>query len=159
MPLHDHPNMTVFRYKKLSNLSKLIEGEFLVSSYEFVRDGNNNITKTTDDGKKIVKTYKSTRIINGGTPNTVMILKPTSGPTLHSFRCISKTAVFMDILGPPYNDTDRNCTYYEDESDLGAVEIPTTHADKTETWLTIAPHLDFPCFSRPYDLKNAKINI
>jgi hypothetical protein len=36
------------------------------------------------------------------------------GPTMHSFICLSDDAVFLDIIGPPYNDTDRKCTYYTD---------------------------------------------
>jgi hypothetical protein len=36
------------------------------------------------------------------------------GPTLHSFVCVSEEAVFIDIIGPPYNDDDRKCTYFSE---------------------------------------------
>ena len=42
---------------------------------------------------------------------------------LHSFYCISDEAIFMDIIGPPYNETDRTCTYYRDTSDMVGEEM------------------------------------
>ena len=74
-----------------------------------------------------MKCKKITRIITPDSPHSASVLKP-SGPTIHSFRALSDhtihsfralsdQVVFLDIIGPPYDDGDRNCTYYTDVSE------------------------------------------
>ncbi|KAJ3273938.1 hypothetical protein HDV01_003769 [Terramyces sp. JEL0728] len=93
MPLHDHPNMTVF--------FKLIKGEILVNS-----------NKDTLMARKISRVITPKSLYSG-------LKLDSQRMNLHSFYCLSDEAVFMDIIGPPYNETDRTCTYYE-ESGLAA---------------------------------------
>lgn len=33
---------------------------------------------------------------------------------MHSFRSLSDRVIFLDIIGPPYDEEDRNCKYYTD---------------------------------------------
>ncbi len=70
----------------------------LVSTYELIGDG-------------LCK--KISRIITPDHKDAYMVLHE-NGANMHSFICISDDAVFLDIIGPPYNDTDRKCTYYAD---------------------------------------------
>ncbi|KAJ3318186.1 hypothetical protein HDV06_000773 [Boothiomyces sp. JEL0866] len=93
MPLHDHPNMTVF--------FKLIKGEMLVNSYEI-------ISHDPIIAKKISRVITPKSLYSG-------LKLDSQRMNLHSFYCISDEAIFMDIIGPPYNDTDRTCTYYQDK--------------------------------------------
>ncbi|KAJ3260015.1 hypothetical protein HK103_001525 [Boothiomyces macroporosus] len=92
MPLHDHPNMTVF--------FKLIKGEMLVNSYEVI--SNDPII-----AKKISRVITPKSLYSG-------LKLDSQKNNLHSFYCISDEAIFMDIIGPPYNETDRTCTYYQE---------------------------------------------
>lgn len=46
-------------------------------------------------------------------PYSGMVLNSSSGPNMHSFICLSKKVIFMDIIGPPYNDSERSCIYYD----------------------------------------------
>jgi hypothetical protein len=98
MPLHDHPKMTVF--------IKVLSGKLLLSSYELIES----------DGKQL-KAKKITKIITPDMEDSFMILSPDQGPTMHRFVSLEENTVFLDIIGPPYNDEDRGCTYYEDESE------------------------------------------
>jgi len=120
MPLHDHPNMTVF--------IKLLQGELLLSTYQFSTDLQGHVESRIDStGREcifimiinqslVLKCKKITRIITPDSPHSASVLKP-SGPTIHSFRALSDQVVFLDIIGPPYDDGDRNCTYYTDVSE------------------------------------------
>lgn len=52
-----------------------------------------------------------------------------NGPTLHRFIGLSSRVIFIDIIGPPYDDENRHCTYYEDLS-----EIPSeSHVSKSSS--------------------------
>ena len=41
-----------------------------------------------------------------------MTISRNSGPSMHSFECVSDYAVIVDILGPPYGE-DRICRSYK----------------------------------------------
>lgn len=61
----------------------------------------------------VIKCKKMTRIITKASPFAISVLKPT-GPNMHSFRALSDKVIFLDIIGPPYDEGERNCTYYTD---------------------------------------------
>ena len=42
-----------------------------------------------------------------------MILYSHSGPSLHSYECLSEYAILLDIIGPPYGEN-RPCKYYQE---------------------------------------------
>jgi hypothetical protein len=142
MPLHDHPDMVVF--------FKLLRGELLVSTYEEVGDG-------------VCK--KISRIITADHKQSFFILQK-GGPTMHSFICLSEDAVFLDIIGLPYNDTDRKCTYYSDSTN----KTPVTREDTQQKYseyrhpdgrvfpldmvelVKITPiDIDYPCHTARYE--------
>ena len=137
MPLHDHPGMTVF--------IKLLEGEILLSTYEFVcLPGSQEPVKMMDaQGQEcrfsffskssllfyfwvtflVLKCKKMTHIITPTSPFHTSVLKPT-GPTMHSFRSLSDRVIFLDIIGPPYDEEDRNCNYYTDVAEQAPLPAP-----------------------------------
>jgi len=146
MPLHDHPNMTVF--------SKILFGAFLLSSYEFVLDAEGKPVQAFSRGLRSFKTRRTTQTIRAGSKNDILTIKPNTGHGLHSFKCVSDTAIFMDVLGPPYNETDRNCTYYEEipsnPHDHCRDEIELDELDPIEIWITVSPKVSFHANLREY---------
>lgn len=50
---------------------------------------------------------------------------------MHSFRALSEKVVFLDIIGPPYNDDERNCTYYSDMTEIPGSSIQPVCIDES----------------------------
>ena len=94
MPLHDHPNMTVF--------FKVLKGSLLLSQYQ-------EINKETRKYKKI------SRIVHA--PSEMMVLENGSW-SMHKFLILSDEAVVLDVIGPPYDDNENKCSYFEDQSEF-----------------------------------------
>ncbi|KAI8849592.1 hypothetical protein BC829DRAFT_391163 [Chytridium lagenaria] len=58
-------------------------------------------------------------VISSDSPDSLLIIRPDGGPNMHSFTAVSDYVVLLDIIGPPYNEDDRPCTYYK--------EVPLPH--------------------------------
>ena len=101
MPLHDHPKMTVF--------FKVMRGRILLSQYQVI----NQETK---------KYKKISRILEG--PSEMIVLEEGSW-TMHKFLILSEEAVVLDIIGPPYDDYERKCSYFQDQSEIPGNETVT----------------------------------
>jgi hypothetical protein len=94
IPLHDHPNMTVF--------SRVIEGLIHITSYDWLENPKrSNLAKLIRDEDV------------SSTTTSVGILYPTSHGNLHELRALRRS-VILDLLIPPYSARNhRNCTYYK----------------------------------------------
>lgn len=109
IPLHDHPEMTVF--------SRVMRGAVSVNSYDFV------------SGDKRVSRQHPLRVIEA--PATTAALYPRIR-NVHEFVAGENGVVILDVIVPPYDDENRRrpCTYYhveqQEKDDLVrlAVTIP-----------------------------------
>ena len=52
-----------------------------------------------------------THLLEDSRPSALAVVRPNHG-NLHSLRALTN-AVFFDIIGPPYDDDDRVCSYFE----------------------------------------------
>ncbi|KAJ3206754.1 hypothetical protein HDU67_007958 [Dinochytrium kinnereticum] len=124
MPTHDHPGMTVF--------SKIVSGALHVKTYEFCSDDDDylKLSSSPTSSASSTSTFSSTLnndscqgrpsrvsidgVITDDSPDSLLIIRPGGGPNMHSFTAVSDHVVLLDIIGPPYNDVDRLCTYYKE---------------------------------------------
>jgi hypothetical protein len=109
IPLHDHPNMTVF--------SRLIQGGLHITAYDWIEDE----AKEEDEEKaheqlrpnqSYAKLVRDEDIFSGIGPASSWTLYPRSHGNLHEFRAI-RFSVILDLLMPPYSPGEhRPCSYY-----------------------------------------------
>ncbi|KAK8287536.1 hypothetical protein V6Z12_D07G065200 [Gossypium hirsutum] len=104
IPLHDHPEMTVF--------SKVLYGSLHVKSYDWIEP--TCIRESTEPGCPQVRLARLVMDKVFTAPCRTSVLYPKSGGNLHCFTAVSPCAV-LDVLAPPYReDLGRKCTYYID---------------------------------------------
>ena len=90
IPLHDHPNMTVF--------TKVLHGSLRVFSCDFTCEKNTHAKVALDTVLEAPVTS---------------VLYPDEG-NLHMFEADSTSGcVILDLITPPYDGEERNCTYYK----------------------------------------------
>ncbi|RKO91594.1 hypothetical protein BDK51DRAFT_30841 [Blyttiomyces helicus] len=110
MPTHDHPQMMVF--------SKVIRGDLRVRTYQFAEDESGPHTVVDPESGELVKVRSAhasrTRTIPSTSPDSLLVIRPDGGPNMHSFTAASPEVMILDVIGPPYNLTDRPCTYYRE---------------------------------------------
>lgn len=102
IPLHNHPEMTVF--------NKLLLGTMHIKSYDWVDPLSPNYLASPSTSRlarmKANKTFTA--------PCDTSVLYPTSGGNIHEFTAVTPCAV-LDVMGPPYSKDDgRDCSYYKD---------------------------------------------
>uniref|UniRef100_A0A1J3ICM9 cysteine dioxygenase n=1 Tax=Noccaea caerulescens TaxID=107243 RepID=A0A1J3ICM9_NOCCA len=98
IPLHNHPEMTVF--------SKLLFGTMHIKSYDWVADSPQPSSDTRLAKVKVDSEFTA--------PCETCILYPADGGNMHCFTAKTACAV-LDVLGPPYSDpAGRHCSYYFD---------------------------------------------
>lgn len=122
IPLHNHPEMTVF--------SKLLLGSMHIKAYDWVdplsSDCSISPSKQMDGSSVRLAKLKANRTFTA--PCDTSVLYPTSGGNIHEFRAITPCAV-LDVIGPPYSKDDgRDCTYYQ-EALLDDEEIRKAQGD------------------------------
>ncbi|XVF30733.1 hypothetical protein REPUB_Repub16aG0083900 [Reevesia pubescens] len=101
IPLHNHPEMTVF--------SKLLLGKMHIKSYDWVDPLNS--MPPSQCAVRLAR-LKVDSIFTA--PCDTSVLYPTTGGNIHEFTAITPCAV-LDVLGPPYSKVhDRDCSYYKD---------------------------------------------
>ncbi|XP_047318844.1 plant cysteine oxidase 2-like [Impatiens glandulifera] len=102
IPLHNHPEMTVF--------SKLLLGTMHIKSYDWV-DTNNLVGMKPLSQLRLAR-LKADRSFTA--PCDTSVLYPTSGGNIHAFTALTPCLV-LDVLGPPYSKDDgRDCSFYVD---------------------------------------------
>ncbi|KAL1545960.1 cysteamine dioxygenase [Salvia divinorum] len=136
IPLHNHPEMTVF--------NKLLLGTMRIKAYDWVdldphtSDSSISPPKFSDvDG-----TGGSARLAKlkaNGTftaPCDTSVLYPTSGGNIHEFTAITPCAV-LDVIGPPYSKDDgRDCTHYQQvDGQLDSEEVRNVKEEDGYGWL------------------------
>ncbi|KAJ3338285.1 hypothetical protein HDU83_008230 [Entophlyctis luteolus] len=135
MPIHDHPNMTVF--------TKVVYGDLHVRKFEFVDRLRCSYAKIVRD--TICRGTSSSKPIQNQVPSTsnqtIFKAYPADGPNLHSFTALSDFAVILDVFGPPYLRGEREVTYY--------TEIAPIQSDSS-------PESSLPRFAAPC-LENSKL--
>ncbi|KXZ44316.1 hypothetical protein GPECTOR_69g409 [Gonium pectorale] len=96
IPLHNHPGMTVF--------SRLLFGRLRVSAYDWLVQPPAPIVA----GAAAARMVCNAVVDHASDP---LVLFPASGGNLHEFVAETPCAV-LDLLTPPYEPPERNCTYY-----------------------------------------------
>ncbi|XP_042052544.1 plant cysteine oxidase 2-like [Salvia splendens] len=110
IPLHNHPEMTVF--------NKLLLGTMHIKAYDWVdplsSDCSISPTKFLDVDGSSVRLAKLKANTTFTAPCDSSVLYPTSGGNIHEFTAITPCAV-LDVIGPPYSKDDgRDCTHYQE---------------------------------------------
>ncbi|XP_050235486.1 plant cysteine oxidase 2-like [Mercurialis annua] len=102
IPLHNHPEMTVF--------SKLLLGTMQIKSYDLV-------SPPSADEPVQSSNLRLAKLVTDSVfeaPCDTSVLYPTTGGNIHQFTAITPCAV-LDVLGPPYSKEDgRDGSYYKD---------------------------------------------
>ncbi|KAJ0078903.1 hypothetical protein Patl1_23453 [Pistacia atlantica] len=102
IPLHNHPEMTVF--------SKLLLGTMHIKSYDLVDPVSSHDSPPHSQARlaRLVADNDFTA------PCDTSVLYPTTGGNIHEFTAITTCAV-LDVLGPPYSKADgRDCSHYKE---------------------------------------------
>ncbi|KAL5837395.1 hypothetical protein ACOSQ3_014564 [Xanthoceras sorbifolium] len=102
IPLHNHPEMTVF--------SKLLLGTMHIKSYDWVYPVN-SLNSMASPQRRLARLKADSDFT---APCSTSVLYPTTGGNIHEFTAITTCAV-LDVLGPPYcKDDGRDCSYYKE---------------------------------------------
>lgn len=148
IPLHDHPEMTVF--------TKLLHGSMHVKAYDWV----DPLKRRSEAG---VLNARLARLVVDDiftAPCESSILYPTGGGIIHALTAITPCAV-LDVLAPPYSATEgRPCTYYRDspfEMDCLSETSSIDHSDQTLAWLEIRQLFDDNVIALPYEPPTLKL--
>ncbi|KAJ0080359.1 hypothetical protein Patl1_23467 [Pistacia atlantica] len=102
IPLHNHPEMTVF--------SKLLLGTMHIKSYDLVDPVSSHDSPPHSQPRfaRLVADNDFTA------PCDTSVLYPTTDGNIHEFTAITMCEV-LDVLGPPYSKADgRDCSHYEE---------------------------------------------
>ncbi|KNA14822.1 hypothetical protein SOVF_103970 [Spinacia oleracea] len=115
IPLHNHPEMTVF--------NKLLLGKMHIKAYDWAESVDMECRKQSSS-KRLAR-LKANSVFTA--PCNTSVLYPTTGGNIHEFTAITPCAV-LDVLGPPYSKEDgRDCSYYKEimstSSDVKSAEV------------------------------------
>ncbi|GFS16186.1 2-aminoethanethiol dioxygenase [Elysia marginata] len=125
LPLHDHPNMF--------GLLKVISGSVKITSYTKV-DPQPLPKDVQFPGahSPYILTVKRNQDVILADSDHCCFLSPSEG-NFHEIKPLTDVAAFLDILAPPYNSMDRECSYYK--------ELPLHSPDHEDIcWLTEISH-------------------
>lgn len=126
IPLHDHPDMTVF--------SRVLYGQLFIQAFDWVKDGSDANTTATngehgkggaragrdnpngdideDDHHAAARPAKLVVARVQGVNDPAAVLFPRHNGNIHTFTALTDCAV-LDVLSPPYSSkSGRDCTYY-----------------------------------------------
>ncbi|XP_021755989.1 plant cysteine oxidase 1-like [Chenopodium quinoa] len=102
IPLHNHPEMTVF--------NKLLLGKMHIKAYDW--DDSVDVDCSKKSSSRRLAKLKADSVFTS--PCSTSVLYPTTGGNIHEFTALTPCAV-LDVLGPPYSKEDgRDCTYYKE---------------------------------------------
>lgn len=101
IPIHDHPDMTVF--------TKVLLGRIQTQSYDIIVENGSKLEGNSVNMLRRVRVHP-VRVLCAS-DGAVLSVSPESGH-LHAIEAV-ETSVFVDVMGPPYHDDPQsNCTYY-----------------------------------------------
>uniref|UniRef100_A0A803N0F2 cysteine dioxygenase n=1 Tax=Chenopodium quinoa TaxID=63459 RepID=A0A803N0F2_CHEQI len=93
IPLHNHPEMTVF--------NKLLLGKMHIKAYDW--DDSVDVDCSEKSSSRRLAKLKANSVFTS--PCNTSVLYPTTGGNIHEFTAITPCAV-LDVLGPPYSKED-----------------------------------------------------
>ncbi|KAK3600846.1 hypothetical protein CHS0354_014210 [Potamilus streckersoni] len=146
LPMHDHPNMY--------GLLKVLHGSLTITSYSPYLDHSPPLPPTLAASFKYANQIKPVKPMGKKTisaSDDCVVLTPESG-NYHEITAESGQAAFIDILAPPYDSSDRQCTYYSvipnqdsvsDITYLIKVHCPTDYWCNEEQYTGPDLHLHF----------------
>ncbi len=119
----------------------------LLHTYEYLLQASGGIISKTDENGTSIYIYiaithlvykckRKSQILSRSGEDSLSILRPAHGPGLHSFTALSERVVILDIIGPPYDDEDRNCHYFKD---LSTVSDQNNHINQSVPSLDLMP--------------------
>ncbi|MCL7023870.1 hypothetical protein MKW94_013046 [Papaver nudicaule] len=118
IPLHNHPEMTVF--------SKLLLGSMHIKSYDWV-----DADSASSSQLRLAK-LKADNVFTA--PCDTSVLYPTSGGNIHAFTALTPCAL-LDVIGPPYSKEDgRDCSYYRDFPCSVSIDSAVDEALERKNW-------------------------
>ncbi|CAA0818752.1 Plant cysteine oxidase 1 [Striga hermonthica] len=104
IPLHNHPEMTVF--------SKLLLGTMHIKAYDWVDSPSKFDNRSLTRSKLRLAKLKANKTFTA--PCDTSVLYPTSGGNIHEIRALTPCAV-LDVIGPPYSKEDgRDGSFYKE---------------------------------------------
>ena len=104
IPLHNHPEMTVF--------SKLLVGNMHVKAYDWATAEEAESKSKDVRRRRRLGKLKADGVISA--PCETMVLYPETGGNIHCFTAVT-ACVVLDVIGPPYSKQQgRDCSYYSD---------------------------------------------
>lgn len=128
IPLHDHPGMCV--------LSRILYGEVQRTSLDLPSQPRSRWWPWRQPGRRLAQ-----REIQYLQAPACTMLYPERG-NLHEFVAGPTGAAILDVLVPPYDEDDRDCSYFE------CVDHET---DPSSVWVQTIPQPDdFNCVSGAY---------
>lgn len=110
IPLHDHPQMC--------GMVKVLMGTIAIRSYSpLPLDGTYKVPRNILDKVSIEQQPLLVPAVFGGEKTYVADSSDVAclenvNNNLHEIEAINGTAAFLDILAPPYNSNDRDCSYF-----------------------------------------------
>ena len=106
LPLHDHPRM--------HGLLKVITGSIEITSYTEVDPQplppGHELSRTLPLHNTTVKKNQDVVLTDS---DNCCFLSPSEG-NFHEIKPLTDVAAFLDILAPPYNNAERDCSYYKE---------------------------------------------
>ncbi|RWS30248.1 2-aminoethanethiol dioxygenase-like protein, partial [Leptotrombidium deliense] len=141
IPLHDHPDMF--------GIVKVIHGKIRVSSYSLLQDDSiavpNKLLSRVKQWQRLIPS-RSCAVSEVSCDEDATCLLTPDKANLHEIEAVGGVAAFVDVLAPPYEEGERECSYYEVMD-----KIYDEQLKEDITWLaTSDPPPYFWCESLPY---------
>ncbi|RUS71414.1 hypothetical protein EGW08_020827, partial [Elysia chlorotica] len=128
LPLHDHPHMF--------GLLKVISGSVQITSYTKVDPQSLPPDVEFTRSSPHIVTVKRNQDVVLAESDHCCFLSPSEG-NFHEIKPLTDVAAFLDILAPPYNNTDRDCSYYK--------ELPVQSPSPTQKDIRWLEEVGQPC--------------
>lgn len=128
MPIHDHPNMSVY-FKLMFGSLKYTQYDKVADKYRYNQFSNDEYDEILHTKKQVHAKKTNEKIIDDG---EILLVRPSSG-NIHKF-VAQEDSCFFDICLPNYtSDSLRRITYFNEISnDLNTC---STHGDRCDTIL------------------------
>ena len=112
MPLHDHPNMSVY-FKLMFGSLKFYSFDKVEEKFKYNKFSNDEYAELIDTKHKVTATKSKAKILD---KKNLLLVRPSVG-NMHSF-VAQEDSCFFDICLPNYtNDSLRRITYFNEVAD------------------------------------------
>jgi len=105
MPIHNHPGMHVF--------SRVVYGNLHVKTYQLLPKPSPQAI-TRDMRGRAAAVLLDSVIQHQGIDSVLQIEPKEIVANLHSFFAVTNGVLVLDIIGPPYDDGERHCSYFRE---------------------------------------------